>query len=61
MSGVNDRVEEFLRSRKAMDEGRDTTDVECYCCECGTGLVDGAFVMVNGDLFCLECNLKFNT
>jgi hypothetical protein len=61
MGGVEDRVREFLNSRKMQDSSFKAIDpepeTELHCCECGTGLADGAFVMISGKPYCLECHL----
>ncbi len=64
MGGVNDRVKEFLttwKRRKTMRvEGKidgDPDHIELYC-DCGTLLVDGNFVLVDGTLRCLSCQEK---
>lgn len=56
MSGVEDRVREFLGNRGTMAERRDTTGHEIfYCCSCGTELADGSFKVIDGKLYCLLC------
>jgi hypothetical protein len=53
MSGIEDRVKEFLRS------WRHVASMEiAVCCCCGTELSDGNFVLIDGTLRCLACHEK---
>jgi hypothetical protein len=57
MSGVDDRVKEFLASRtwETMDDGRQTQDDHPVYCACGVELKDGEFVVIDRMFLCLAC------
>jgi hypothetical protein len=56
MSGVEDRVREFLGSWK-----HGTTVETEICCECGMEIRDGVFVLIDGKSTCLKCREKNGT
>ncbi len=54
MTGVNERVKEFLRSCRHLA----STEI-AICCHCGIELIDGNFALIEGELYCLKCrNIK---
>jgi hypothetical protein len=53
MSGIEDRVKEFLGS------WRHVANLEiAVCCCCGAELIDGNFAVIDGKLRCLDCYKK---
>lgn len=50
MSGVNERVKQFLESWKHI---ANIENAVCSCC--GVELIDGNFAVVDGELLCLRC------
>lgn len=52
MSGVEDRVKEFLNNIKMQDSN---FKARIFCSSCGAELTDGSFKVIDGKFYCLFC------
>jgi hypothetical protein len=55
MSGIDDRVKEFIGTWQKRKTGEIPATEEATCSSCGIILDDGNFILIDGDLLCLKC------
>jgi hypothetical protein len=56
MGIIEERVKGFLETWEKRKTGElPSPDLSVRCLACGTLLVDGGFIMDDGNLFCLKC------